>query len=207
MKLSTLFALSLPLALAPQAFAGSTTFKVEPGPFQVVSFVTGGDIESVEGLTNGAKSELSVDLDKPSASTGKVEIDVKTFTTGIALRDEHFRSENWLDTAKFPTATFEITKIDVKEKLAAGKKIKGKVTGKFTLHGVTKDVTAPVELTFKKSDEKLKALLKSDADALRVIATFAIKLSDFGVKVPESIVGLKVSDDVQIAVKLTAIKQ
>src|SRR5262245_43061660 len=111
MKISSLLSFTLTAALAPAVFAGTTKFTVEAGSFQVISFVTGGDIESVNGLTNGAKADLTVDLDKPANTTGKVEIDMTTFTTGIAMRDEHFRSDAWLDTTKFPTATFEITKI------------------------------------------------------------------------------------------------
>lgn len=75
----------------------------------------------------------------PDKSTVKVEIDTASVNSNHAERDKHLKSPDFLDVAKFPKATFESTsaKLD-----SSGK---GTITGKLTLHGVTKDVTLQVE--------------------------------------------------------------
>ena len=82
---------------------------------------------------------FSWDGAKPDAAKVKVEIDTASVNSNQAERDKHLKSPDFLDVAKFPKATFESTagKLD-----AAGK---GTITGKLTLHGVTKDVTLAVE--------------------------------------------------------------
>ena len=50
------------------------------------------------------------------------------------MRDEHLRSENWLDADNYPEITFAIKEVsDVK--VAADNKMEAKVTGDFTAHG------------------------------------------------------------------------
>ncbi len=82
---------------------------------------------------------FSWDGAKPEASKVKVDIDTASVNSNHAERDKHLKSADFLDVAKFPKATFESTaaKLD-----ANGK---GTITGKLTLHGVTKDVTLNVE--------------------------------------------------------------
>lgn len=82
---------------------------------------------------------FSWDGGKPDAAKVKVEIDTASLNSNQAERDKHLKSPDFLDVAKFPAATFESTaaKLD-----AAGK---GTITGKLTLHGVSKDVILNVE--------------------------------------------------------------
>jgi polyisoprenoid-binding protein YceI len=82
---------------------------------------------------------FSWDPAKPETATVKVEIDTASINSNHAERDKHLRSPEFLDVAQFPKAQFASTaaKLD-----ASGK---GTVTGKLTLHGVTKDVVLDVE--------------------------------------------------------------
>jgi polyisoprenoid-binding protein YceI len=82
---------------------------------------------------------FSWDDKAPDKSTVKVEIDTNSVNSNHAERDKHLRSPDFLDVAKFPKATFESAsaKLD-----ASGK---GTITGKLTLHGMTKEVTLAVE--------------------------------------------------------------
>lgn len=91
------------------------------------------------GRFDNFSGTFSWDDKKPEASKVKVEIDTASVSSNHAERDKHLRSPDFLDVAKFPKATFESTaaKLD-----ATGK---GTITGKLTLHGVTKDVTLNVE--------------------------------------------------------------
>lgn len=80
---------------------------------------------SGEATFNGAQ------LEKSSA---KVVIDITSVDTPSDALDAKLRDE-FFETAKFPTATFETTSISVTGKST------GQITGNLTLHGVTKPVT------------------------------------------------------------------
>ncbi|MGL4396453.1 MAG: YceI family protein [Hyphomicrobium sp.] len=75
----------------------------------------------------------------PDASKVKVEIDTASVNSNHAERDKHLRSDDFLNVAAHPKATFESTSV----KLSG----EGKATiiGKLTLNGVTKDVTIDAE--------------------------------------------------------------
>jgi polyisoprenoid-binding protein YceI len=75
----------------------------------------------------------------PAASKVSVEIDTASVNSNHGERDNHLRSADFLDTAKFPKATFESTSVTL-----AGDD-KATITGKLTLRGVTKDVTIEAE--------------------------------------------------------------
>ena len=74
------------------------------------------------------------------AKTGSVEIviDTKSVNTGFADFNEHIQGEDFLDTGKFPQATFKSTQV-----IFDGDK-PSKIEGLLTLKGVTKPVTLTV---------------------------------------------------------------
>jgi polyisoprenoid-binding protein YceI len=74
------------------------------------------------------------------AKTGSVDIsiDMKSVNTGSADFNGHIQGEDFLDTAKFPTATFKSTKV-----VFEGDKPKA-IEGNLTIKGVTKAVTLTV---------------------------------------------------------------
>jgi polyisoprenoid-binding protein YceI len=80
------------------------------------------------------KGTFSFDEAKPEASKVKVEIDTASINSNHAERDNHLRGKDFLDTASFPTATFESTGVKLDGDKAT-------VTGNLTLHGVTKEIT------------------------------------------------------------------
>ncbi len=82
---------------------------------------------------------LNFDGDDASKSKVMVTINTASIDSDDEKRDEHLRAPDFFDTAKYPEATFESTSI---KKTAEGKY---DVTGPFTLHGVTKTITIPVE--------------------------------------------------------------
>ncbi|CEJ83266.1 polyprenyl-pyrophosphate binding protein [Hyphomicrobium sp. GJ21] len=77
---------------------------------------------------------FSYDDKNPDASKVKIEIDTASVDTNHAERDKHLRAADLLDTDRFPTATFESTSVK-----SSGQE-KATVSGKLTLHGVTKDI-------------------------------------------------------------------
>jgi polyisoprenoid-binding protein YceI len=86
------------------------------------------------------KTTGMVMLDEKDITKSKVNatIDVGSIDTREPKRDEHLRSPDFFDAAKYPTITFTSTKV---EKAGDGLK----VTGNLTMKGVTKPVVLDVE--------------------------------------------------------------
>lgn len=127
------------------------------------------------------------------AKTGSVDIviDMKSVNTGYATFNEHIQGEDFLDTAKHPTATFKSTKVTFK-----GDK-PSKVEGNLTIKGVSK----PVTLTVTSFQTMPHPMLKKDAIGANAYTT--IKRSEFnaGKYAPH------VGDEVRIDIALEAIKE
>ena len=137
------------------------------------------------------KNSGKVIFDK-AAKTGSVDItiDTKSIDTGNDTFNEHIQGEDFLDTAKFPTATFKSTKV-----IFEGDKPTA-IEGKLTLKGVTK----PVTLSVTSFQAMPHPMLKKDA--IGANATVTVKRSDFNMGKYAPHVG----DDVKIDVALEAIK-
>ncbi len=117
-------------------------------------------------------------------------IDTKSVNTGSATFNEHIQGEDFLDTAKYPTATFKSTKVVFEGDKPA------KVEGNLTLKGVTK----PVTLTVTSFQAMPHPMLKKDA--IGANAWTVVKRSEFnaGKYAPN------VGDEVRIDIAIEAIK-
>jgi polyisoprenoid-binding protein YceI len=82
---------------------------------------------------------FSYDDKNPAAAKISVEIDTASINSNHAERDKHLRSDDFLDVAKFPKATFVSTSVTPKGDGRA------EITGDLTLRGVTKPVTIEAE--------------------------------------------------------------
>ena len=143
-------------------------------------------------LSRFDKTTGTVVFDK-AARTGAVDIviDTKSVNTGYGTFNEHIQGEDFLDTAKYPTATFKSTKV-----VFDGDK-PAKVEGNLTLKGVTRPVTLTVT-DFKAAPHPM---LKKDAIGANAWTT--VKRSEFnaGKYAPN------VGDDVRIDIAIEAIRQ
>ena len=178
--------------------SGDQTFNFEDkyGRNQA-SFFSTTPLEDITGITNDVKGEVTFNVADIKTLKGSVSISVATIKTGIDLRDEHLRSDNWLDAASYPEVTFVIKKVsDVK--VSADNKLEAKVTGDFSAHGVTKEIVADVTMTFLDASEQTKQ--RAPGDLLGVQAKFNIVLSDYDVE--NMIVGQKVADNIEISVNI-----
>ncbi|MFO0696177.1 MAG: YceI family protein [Polyangiales bacterium] len=193
-------------AAAQQAPSGVQRFEARTGGSTHISFRSDAPLETLDGVTSVATGNFTVNLDHPNQqATGRIETTVASLRTGNDMRDEHLRGDSWLDGAHHPNIVFEITGTDIRGPIRPGRPVRGRVRGRFTLHGVTKDIVAPVTvrlvpLTSNESDQ-----IGINADMLRVQAEFKILLTDYGISVP-SVVRLKVSNEIQIRVDLTTFR-
>jgi polyisoprenoid-binding protein YceI len=158
-----------------------------------MSFVSNAPGEDIEGTAEGT-AKLSIDLDSPSATSGEVVVSVASMKTGNDRRDEHLRGSKWLDATAHPDIRFKVTSATAEPTISKGpvKMAKLQVTGEFSLHGVTKTMTAPAEMKWK--DNKMK-----------VTTEFTVKLADFKVEGAQGVVGSKVADAIKVEVTLLGV--
>ena len=95
------------------------------------------------GQFQGVTGTLKIDPANLAATDLRVTIDTNLVGTLTPALDTHLKSADFLDTAKFPTATFKSTKV-----VRTGART-ADVTGDLTLHGVTKPVT--IHATFNQA--------------------------------------------------------
>jgi len=191
MKTKAIFSLAT-IVLAASVLASPKTFRIVSSA-NAKSIGTVESVTSVETIIGKGVVTGSIAFDPAKGTgSGSLSIDVKGIDTGIPTRNEHMASDQWLDAEKYPSITFKATKVQ-----KTGKDTYN-VTGSFTLHGVTKTVTAPVTLKHVPASAQSKQL-GFKGDVVQLSTKFQIKLSDYNVKISEKAVG-KVNNDVTISV-------
>ena len=93
----------------------------------------------MSGRFNDFSGTFSYDDANPEASKIRVSIDVSSIDTNHAERDKHLRGKKYLDVKHFPEAQFISTSFEQQQD---GQLL---MTGDFTLHGVTRSMTFPIE--------------------------------------------------------------
>jgi polyisoprenoid-binding protein YceI len=83
---------------------------------------------------------IEIDRERVENSAVTARIAVRSIDTGIAKRDDHLRSAEFFDVAKFPEITFKSRSVKKTGPQS------GDITGDFTMHGVTRSVTLHVRL-------------------------------------------------------------
>ncbi len=177
-------AAAAPALAAPETYVADSTHTFSRFSYSHFGYST--------QLSRFNKNSGTVVFDKV-AKTGAVDIviDTKSVDTGYDTFNEHIQGEDFLDTAKYPTATFKSTKV-----VFEGDKPVS-VEGNLTLKGVTK----PVTLTVTSFQAMPHPMLKKDA--IGANAFTVIKRSEFNAGKYAPYVG----DDVRIEVAIEAIKQ
>jgi polyisoprenoid-binding protein YceI len=179
------------LALAAGTAQAAETFVVDTphseAAFQVRHFVT-----KVRGRFDDFTGTIQVDRANPTASAVELKINAATLNTAHPGRDKHLRSADFFDVEKYPEITFKSTKITPKGQNAYD------VTGQFTMHGVTKEITVPVSfLGFMGSGPTEKAGFSAD---------FTLNRKDYGIVWNRALDagGTVLGDEVFISVNIEA---
>jgi len=147
-------------------------------------------IANVKGAFEKFKGTVSIDESDVAKSKVTVSIEMSSINTNNAKRDEHLRSGDFFDVAKFPVMTFESTKV---ERSGADTL---KVTGNLTIKGVTKQVILTVDGP--------SAEIKSPQGVVKRGASAVAKINrqDFGVSWNKKLDAgaVVVGDEVQISI-------
>src|SRR5580765_6634260 len=138
-------------AVAATANARSYVFGPENSSISFVgSKVTG----KHDGGFKKFSGEFKVEGNKLANTGNKVEIDTTSIYTDTDRLTGHLKTKDFFDVAQFPTSTFETVSI-------TDNGTNSTVTGKLTLHGVTKEISFP-------------ATIKVSSESVDVDADFAI---------------------------------
>lgn len=177
---------AVPAAAAPVSAAAA--WKVDAGHSSVV-FRVKHVVAPFWGRFDKVEGAVAWDAAKPEASTVELTIDAMSVNTNDGKRDDHLRGPDFFSSKEFPKMTFKSTKVVSK---GEGKL---EATGEFTMRGVTKTITVPIEMTGEGESP-----FKDTRAGFE--ATFNIQRSDYGVKayIPT------ISDDVRIVVALECVK-
>jgi polyisoprenoid-binding protein YceI len=199
----TFFAAALTLLSAATLLADGKEFKITEDGKNYASFTSEATLETINGRTSKVGGTIVADPAKPEASTTEIVIDLPSIDTGISMRNDHFRSAGFMDTEKFPTATFKSVSISSPVKtIDANKPVELKITGDMTIHGVTKRITVPVRVVWIPESELTKSS-RGPGDFVHASTNFAIKLADYGIPVPQKLM-MKLADTVNISVDVFA---
>lgn len=179
----TLFFLSSAFLGQSQEGASKALYRSDNG---VVSFVSDAPLELISARSN----ELAGLLD-PEKGTFAFQIATQTLTGfNSPLQQEHFY-ENYIETEKYPTATFTgkiIEKVDFNT--PGEQEIRAK--GILDIHGVKKERIVKVDLEIEK-------------DRFTARSTFTVNLEDHNITIPK-LVYQKIAEEVQVNIQVTLTK-
>jgi len=189
-SISTIIALALPL------IASASIWNIDPDHSNVGFKVRHLMVSNVKG--NFDKHTGTVDINDKDITKSKVEvsIDTNSINTRVQKRDDHLRSAEFFDVAKYPTMTF------VSKKVARAGKDKLKVTGDLTMHGVTREVVLDVEPLSKESKDPWGNFRRGTT------ASTKINRKDFGLVWNKALEtgGVVVGDEVYITLEIEMVK-
>jgi polyisoprenoid-binding protein YceI len=153
------------------------TFRCENGK---VSFISDAPLEVISAKSG--KLRGVIDTSKNSFAW---TVDIKTFEGfNSPLQREHF-NENYMETKKFPKASFSgkiIEKIDFQKNGTYHLRAKGKLS----VHGV-------------EQERIIKSQLEVNGNKVRVLASFTVPLADHNITIPK-IVYQKIAEEIAVTV-------
>ncbi|HMO59847.1 MAG TPA: YceI family protein [Roseiflexaceae bacterium] len=162
------------------SYAVQETFLAQNLPYRAI------------GTTGEIEGEFSFTTDgRPTGEVTTVTVNLPSLTSDDSRRDNRIRRE-WLESARFPLATFTSTEVSgVPESYREGDDVSFQLTGDMTIREVTRSVTFNVTGRLQ-------------GDTVTGTATTSIKMTDFGFNPPNIANFVAVEDDVEITVTFVA---
>lgn len=153
--------------------AGVATLKPQNTKIQFECAHVAADPMPRQGEFAKFMGKAEVDVATKRLKSLSVDIDTASIGTQIEKLTNHLKSPDFFEVRKYPTARFESTKIEPGSGTS-------QITGKLTLHGVTKEITFPATVEIGEGGLKLKS-------------EFTIDRLEFGINYDPSKVEKKVS--------------
>jgi hypothetical protein len=131
----------------------------------------------------GTNYTVSCILDESTGDFAALAL-VKAFKFKAPLMEEHF-NENYMESSKFPKATFKGKIANYDAKKLSSKKTEYDIEGDLTIHGVTKKI-------------KTKLALISNAGKITATSLILVKPQDYNIEIPSLVKG-KIAENVKVS--------
>jgi polyisoprenoid-binding protein YceI len=112
-------------------------WQIDPGHTELAFIGRHFMLTKVRGRFTGLSGVIEV-AEAPGDSTAEISIDMASVESGNEARDEHLRSADFFDVARYPTASFSAHAV-------GWQGTRGVLAGELTLRGVTRPVTLHAE--------------------------------------------------------------
>lgn len=184
------------VALLLPGFASAATYTIDPDHTTIQFKVRHMMATNVVGVFQKFDGKVEIDDKDLSKSRVNITIDTASLNSNVAKRDDHLRSPDFFDVAKFPTMTF------VSQNVVADGPGKLKMTGDLTIRGITKRVLLDVEGPTAESKDPWGNLRRGAS------ASTKIYRQDFGLTWNKTLEtgGVAVGDEVLINLEVEMIK-
>ncbi|MEO8909001.1 MAG: YceI family protein [Gemmatimonadaceae bacterium] len=181
-------------ATAAPAAGTRTAWKLDPTHTTVEFSAKHLMITTVRGRIADVDGTIYTDEKDPKKSSVEVTLKAASLDTRTDQRDQHLRSADFLDTAKYPEIRFRSTRIE-------GGKENFKLTGDLTIRDVTKPITLDVEFGGRTNDPW-------GGERVGFSATGKFDRRDFGLTWNQALEagGITVGHDIKINLEVEAIK-
>jgi len=167
------------------ASALADTYNIDPAHSTIGFAVSHLVINTVHGKFDEFSGSVTVEGNQVKEAKGTIQ--TKSVDTGVQMRDKDLRSPNFFDVEKYPTITFQTKKAAANQSDV--------LTGDFTMHGVTKEISIPL---------KLKGPIKDPWGNSRIGLEGKLKLNrkEYGLMYNKTLEtgGLVVGDEVEIEI-------
>jgi polyisoprenoid-binding protein YceI len=173
----------------------ATVWTIDPSHSSASFSVRHMMISKVRGEISALQGQIHFDPARPEAATVSATLDLASINTREAKRDEHLKSADFFDVAKYPQIRFESREV---ARSGDGYTVKGELT----IKGVTRPVTLTVEgPTAPHTDPYGNVRIGASA-------TTKIKRSDFGItwNVAIEAGGVLVGDEITIELDVSLIR-
>jgi polyisoprenoid-binding protein YceI len=175
-----------------------TTWQIDPAHSAVEFAVKHMMFTTVRGRFKDVKGTIDVDEANPDRSTVNVEIDAASIDTGVADRDAHLRSADFLDVETHPTITFRSKRIEGAMKKEGDR---FKIVGDLTIRG--KSIEVALDCEYLGTGKDPWGNIKGAAEA-----TTKIDRREWGLTWNQALEtgGILVANDLRIDVQVQGIK-
>lgn len=179
--------------------ANTTTWQIDPAHSAVEFAVKHMMFTTVRGRFKDVKGTIEVDEQNPDHASVNVEIAAASIDTGVADRDAHLRSADFLDVENHPTITFRSKRVEGARKKEGDR---FKVIGDLTIRGKAMEIT--LESVYLGTGKDPWGNFKSGAEA-----TAKLDRRDWGLMWNQALEtgGILVANEVRIEVQVQAARQ
>lgn len=163
------------------AAAEERVYAVDPARSQI-RFHASSRLMDADGRFHRFGGEVRFDDSRPEAAAARLTVEVASIDTGIRMRDDHLRSEDFFHVERYPTATFLVAS-------ASRDAERWVVSGQLTVRGVTQPLSLPVTVS------------RTGAE-LRIRGEFTVNRQAFGISYRSFLNPIR--DEVRVWIDLVA---